>query len=181
VTEVYLYATRPEGDTSAGTVRPVRRVNIAEPEFTWDDEDPDGFRAGLFRFGKQLGAARTGTTIYELPPGQSICPYHYEYGEEEWLLVLQGRPLLRHPGGTDQLEQWDVVFFPDGPDGAHLVRNETEEPVRVLMYSTVSTPAASVYPDSDKIGIWTGNRDDDLLVRRTSRVGYYAGEVPGAD
>jgi uncharacterized cupin superfamily protein len=159
----------------------MRRVNIGQPELTWDDDDPDGFRAGMFRFGKQLGAERSGSTVYELPPGQSICPYHYEYPEEEWLLVLQGRPTLRHPGGTDVLDPLDVVFFPSGPDGAHGVRNETDETVRVLMYSTVTTPAAAVYPDSDKIGIWTGNRDDDVLVRRTSGVGYYAGEVPGAE
>ena len=34
------------------------------------------------------------------------------------------------------------------------------------MYSTVKHPAATVYPDSDKIAIWTGNRDDDVIVPR---------------
>jgi uncharacterized cupin superfamily protein len=154
----------------------VRRINIARPEFTYDDDDPDGFRAGMFRFGQLVGATRTGTTVYELPPGQAICPYHYEYGEEEWLIVLAGRPTLRCPDGSETLEPWDVVCFPPGPDGAHGVRNDTDETVRLLMYSTVSHPAASVYPDSDKIGIWTGNRDDDLMVRRSSGVDYYAGE-----
>src|SRR5215470_17129245 len=146
----------------------MRRVSIAVPDFKYDDEDPDGFRAGMFRLGKIVDAAQTGMSVYELPPGQAICPYHYEYGEDEWLLVLEGRPTLRRPGGTEPLEPWDVVFFPAGPDGAHAVRNETEETVRVLMFSTVTYPAASVYPDSDKIGIWTGNEKDSLLVRRTS-------------
>lgn len=155
----------------------MRKVNIADPEFTYDDEDPEGFRAGLFRFGKQLGAEKTGTSVYELPPGEQICPYHYEYPEEEWLLVLRGRPTLRTPEGTEALAPWDVVFFPPGPDGAHSVRNDTGETVRVLMYSTVSHPAAAVYPDSDKVGIWTGNEDDNVLVRRSSKVGYYDGEA----
>ncbi len=155
----------------------MRRVNIAAPAFEYDAEDPEGFRAGMFRFGKLVGAAQTGTTVYELPPGQQICPYHYEYAEEEWLLVLEGRPTLRRPEGSKVLEPWDVVFFPRGPEGAHGVRNETDETVRVLMFSTVTHPAATVYPDSDKIGIWTGNRDDDLIVPRTSGVGYYAGET----
>jgi len=66
------------------------RLNIASPEFHYDDADPEGFRAGMFRFGPKLGAKETGASVYELPPGQSICPYHYEYGEEEWLLVLEG-------------------------------------------------------------------------------------------
>src|SRR3954447_13368530 len=156
---------------------PMKRVNIASPEFTYDGDDPEGFRAGMFRFGPILGAATTGASVYELPPGQAICPYHYEYGEEEWLLVLQGRPTLRHPGGSDQLEPWDVVCFPMGPEGAHAVRNGTDDTVRVLMFSTVTHPAATVYPDSDKVGIWTGNRDDDLIVRRTSGMDYWDGET----
>jgi uncharacterized cupin superfamily protein len=155
----------------------VRRVNISAPEFQHDADDPEGFRAGMFRFGKLVGASRTGATVYELPPGQQICPYHYEYAEEEWLLVLEGRPTLRRPEGSEVLEPWDVVFFPLGPEGAHGVRNETDRTVRVLMFSTVTYPAATVYPDSDKIGIWTGNRDDDLIVRRTSGVEYYDGET----
>src|SRR3954447_17184741 len=155
----------------------MRKVNIASPEFTFDAEDPDGYHAGMFRFGKQLGAATTGTSVYELPPGQQLCPYHYEYGDEEWLIVLDGRPTLRTPEGTDELAPWDVVFFPPGPDGAHAVRNDTDETVRLLMYSTVNHPAATVYPDSDKIGIWTGNEADSLLVRRSSKVEYYDGEA----
>lgn len=153
-----------------------RRTNIAAPEFTYEKGDPAGFRSGMFRFGPLLGASQLGASVYELPPGQAICPYHYEYAEEEWLLVLDGRPTLRHPEGEELLAPWDVVCFPTGPQGAHGLRNESDETVRVLMWSTVKLPAATVYPDSDKIGIWTGNRDDDLMVRRTSGVDYYDGE-----
>jgi hypothetical protein len=45
------------------------------------------------------------------------------------------------------------------------------------MFSEVVTPTATVYPDSDKVGVWTGNKEDDVLVKRSSRVGYYEGEV----
>jgi uncharacterized cupin superfamily protein len=155
----------------------MRKLNIAEPRFSYDTDDPDGFRSGMLRFGKQLGAQRTGTSVYELPPGQAICPYHYEYGEEEWLLVLAGHPTLRHPDGSDRLDPWDIVCFPAGPRGAHGVRNETDERVRVLMYSTVSPTAVSVYPDSDKLRVWVGNPSDDLLLPRSSAVSYYDGEA----
>jgi uncharacterized cupin superfamily protein len=155
----------------------MRRVNLTAPELTYDDEDPDGYRAGSFRFGPEVGAARLGASLYELPPGQALCPYHYECGEEEWLLVLGGRPSVRHPGGVEQLDPLDVVCFPRGPDGAHQVRNETGEPVRVLMWSEVTHPTATVYPDSGKVGIWTGNPDDDVMVRKTDAVGYYEGEA----
>ena len=151
----------------------MRRINIADPEFSYEEGDPDGFRSGMARLGPDLGAKQLGTTVYELPPGQAVCPYHYEYAEEEWLLVLEGRPTLRHSEGSDELRQWDVVCFPTGPEGAHGVRNETEESVRILMWSTVKYPAATVYPDSDKIGVYTGNEDDDLIARRESNVDYF--------
>jgi uncharacterized cupin superfamily protein len=155
----------------------MRALNIAAPEFEYDPADPEGFRAGMARLGRITGAKLTGISVYELPPGQAICPYHYEYGEEEWLLVLSGRPTLRTPDGTQPLEPWDVTFFPTGPDGAHAVRNETGDTVRVLMFSNLALPGASVYPDSDKIGVWTGHKPDDALFRRSTGLDYYDGEV----
>ena len=37
-------------------------------------------------------------------------------------------------------------------------------------------PTVSVYPDSDKIGVWTGSKDDDRLFERSSAVDYFNGE-----
>jgi uncharacterized cupin superfamily protein len=155
----------------------MQRVNLRDPQFAYDQTDPEGFRAGMFRFGPLVGASQLGTSVYELPPGQQICPYHYEYGEEEWLLVLAGTPTLRHPGGSEVLEEWDAVCFPPGPEGAHAGKNDTQQTVRVLMYSTVRHPAATVYPDSDKIAVWTGNADDNLIARRSAGVDYRDGET----
>jgi uncharacterized cupin superfamily protein len=154
----------------------MRRISLSNPAFTYDDDDPEGFRSGMLRLGGDLGAQDTGTTLYELPPGQAVCPYHYEHGEEEWALVLEGRPTVRTPQGTAQLEPLDVVFFPKGPDGAHQIRNETQSPVRVLMWGSVVYPTVSVYPDSDKIGVWTRDKADDVVVRRASGVEYFEGE-----
>jgi uncharacterized cupin superfamily protein len=154
------------------------KLNLADLAFEYDDTDPDGFGAGVKRLGRLLGATTTSTNVYELPPGQALCPYHYEYGEEEWLLVLSGTPLVRTPEGESRLGEWDVCVFPRGPEGAHSVRNDTDTTAVVLMFSDLRVPAATVYPDSDKIGIWTGNRDDDVMVPRSAKVGYYHGQ-PG--
>lgn len=154
----------------------MKRISLADPELEHDPEDPDGFRAGRLALRRLLGSERTGASLWELAPGQSVCPYHYEIGEEEWLLVLAGNPTLRHPEGRDRLDPLDVVFFPCGPEGAHAVANETEATVRVLMFSDVVVPTATVYPDSDKLGVWTGDPDADLIVRRGSGVDYYDGE-----
>jgi hypothetical protein len=56
------------------------------------------------------------------------------------------------------------------------VRNDSDSTARVLMFSNTSTVAATVYPDSNKIAIWTGNDTDDLIVKRTSGVDYWDGE-----
>ncbi|MFI5025251.1 MAG: cupin domain-containing protein [Solirubrobacterales bacterium] len=158
----------------------MNRINISDPEFALDGSEPEGFATAMARVGPGLGAKQTGASVYELPPGQALCPYHYEYAEEEWLLVLEGNPTVRDPDGEHRLEVMDLVFFPTGPEGAHRVQNDSEQTARVLMWSPVIHPAATVYPDSDKIGIWTGNKDDDVLIRRSSGVGYWDGEGPDA-
>jgi len=153
------------------------RVNIASPEFEYDPEDPEGFRSGMDRVGKRVGAERLGASVYEVPPGQAICPYHWEASEEEWLIVLEGRPTVRGPKGSEQLDPWDVVCFPRGPEGAHRVQNDTDETVRVLMFSEHKVPAASVYPDSEKVGVFTADRGKNLMVRGRGDADYYEGEA----
>jgi uncharacterized cupin superfamily protein len=155
----------------------MRRVRLADAEFEYDSNDPPGFRSGMARFGRELGSEDSGATLYELAPGEAVCPYHYEYGEEEWALVIAGTPSVRTQGGIEQLEPNDLLFFPKGPEGAHQIRNDGDAPARVLMWSTVLVPTASVYPDSGKVGVWTGNKDDDVMVRRESAVDYFDGET----
>ena len=153
----------------------MQHVSLTDPDVTYDPEDPDGFKAGMFRPGKAMGAKRTGTTLYVLPPGERLCPYHYEMGEEEWLLVLSGTATVRTPEGTEELEPMELAFFPTGPDGAHQVRNDSDEEVRVLMWSEVAEITVTVYPDSDKVGMWApGMRH---LFRRSTEVDYYDGET----
>jgi len=154
----------------------MRRLSIASPSFTYDPADPEGFHCGMFRLGGGLGAKDTGASVYELPPGQAVCPYHYEYGEEEWMLVLAGRPTVRTPEGTGELAPHDVVFFPKGPDGAHQIRNDSDETARILMWSTIVVPTATAYPDSDKVGVWTGVEGENLMAPRSAHVDYYSGE-----
>lgn len=149
-------------------------MNIAEPELSYDSHDPEGFRAGTLRPGPDLGAELLGASVYELPPGQAVCPYHYEYAEEEWLLVLSGIVEVRHPDGTDTLEPWDMVCFAKGPDGAHGVRNAGDDTARVLMFSNVAELAATVYPDSDKLGVYP--RGERFVFNRADTVDYYEGE-----
>jgi hypothetical protein len=54
-----------------------------------------------------------------------------------------------------------------------------DEVARVLMFSSAREPAVAVHPDSGKIGVWPGNSDDELMVRRADGgVPYFDGEAP---
>jgi uncharacterized cupin superfamily protein len=108
--------------------------------------------------------------VYELAPGASVCPYHWHFGEEEWLLVVSGSPTLRTPDGERTLRAWDVAAFPTGERGAHQVRNDGAEPARVVMFSTTSDPEVCVYPDSGKVGVFAGwSREDVTTVKLLNR------------
>ena len=150
------------------------RANIFEAEFEYDGDDPAGYRSGVARVGKLAGGTELAVKLYEMPPGESLCPYHYEY-EEEWLVVIGGEVV---PDGERELARGELVRFAPGPAGAHKVTNRGEEPARLMMFSGAREPAVAVYPDSGKLGVWPGNPDDELMFRRVDGgVDYYEGEA----
>jgi uncharacterized cupin superfamily protein len=122
-------------------------------------------------------AGSTGTLmfIYDLEPGESSSPYHYEY-EEEWLLVVEGTVTVRGPEGEYTLDRGDIVCFPAGPAGGHKVMNRGDTPARTMLFSAARGPAVSVYPDSGTIGVFPGNDVDDLIFRRETAVPWGYGE-----
>ena len=131
--------------------------------------------AGRVDVGRAVGSAVTAMFIYDLEPGQSQSPYHYEY-EEEWVLVVDGTVVVLTPDGEHLLERGDLVCFPSGPAGAHKLTNQSDSPARTLMFSSSRVPAVSVYPDSNKIGVWPGNEVDELVFRRDTAVPWSDGE-----
>jgi uncharacterized cupin superfamily protein len=143
----------------------VRALNIVDAENV----------EGRIDVARALGSTATQMYVYDLAPGRSSCPYHYEY-EEEWLLVVDGTVVVRTPDGERALERGDLVCFAAGPAGAHKVMNRSEAPARILMFSSARAPAVSVYPDSDKIGVWPGDAENALVFRRGSAVPWSEGE-----
>jgi uncharacterized cupin superfamily protein len=155
----------------------MRRFNLNDAQPEYDHADPEGYRAAVDRIGPRIGATQLGASVYEVPPGQSSCPYHYEYPEEEWLLGLSGRVVVRTPEGEEEIGPMDLVCFPMGPSGAHKVTNRTEETARFVMFSTKVDVSVAVYPDSGKMLANTGNPEDRLMARRDSAVDYFDGEA----
>lgn len=151
--------------------------NLFTARFEYDPSDPEGYRAGTAAVGKAAGGKELSVRLFEIPPGESLCPYHYEY-VEEWLLMLDGALILRVPRGEEQVGRGDVLCFAAGPEGAHKLTNRSSQTARIVMFSSAHEPAVAVYPDSDKIGVWPGTKADKVMLRRADgQVSYYEGEV----
>jgi uncharacterized cupin superfamily protein len=122
------------------------------------------------RLGPDLGAELLGCGLYDVPPDGRIWPYHWHAGNEEWLVVVRGRPTLRTPDGERELAPGDVVNFPEGEAGAHAVSNRSTDTVRVAVFSTLRAGYA-VSPDSGKVGLPGG------VFRFADTVDYWDGEL----
>ncbi len=154
----------------------LRKANILGVTFAYDDVDPEGYRSGMAHLDKALSGKALAVKAYEVPSHQGVCPYHYEY-EEEWLLVLEGVVLVRTPTGEEELTAGEIACFAPGPTGAHKVFNRSERAAKIVMFSSAREPAVAVYPDSDKIGVWPGNDEDRVMLRRKDgQLEYYEGE-----
>ena len=157
-------------------------ANVLEPDFDSDSDRP-GFSYRGAKVGRQAGAEELGATLYELPQGEAICPYHAHLANEEMAIILAGSPSVRTPAGWRELSPGEVVPFPAGADGAHQIANFGAETARVLMISEMNHPEIALYPDSGKVMAReqppgtpaTGFRK---LFRDMDAVDYWEGEEP---
>ncbi|MGH2909853.1 MAG: cupin domain-containing protein [Solirubrobacteraceae bacterium] len=124
-------------------------ANVFEP--TWTDRDDPGLAGRTARVGAQAGAERLGATVYEIAPGSAGSPLHAHHANEELIIVLDGQPVLRTEIGHRRLAAGEVVACPVGRPGAHQLINDSDEPLRVLVVSTMVYPEVVEMLDSDKI------------------------------
>jgi uncharacterized cupin superfamily protein len=124
---------------------------------------------------KQLGAAaggdRLGCSLYEIPPGKKSWPYHYHAANEEAIHVLAGSGAIRLDDEMHDLEAGTHVALPTGDAGGHRVINDSDEPLRYLVVSTMEEPDVTVYPDSEKFGVYVGSPPGEQDGRTLE--GYY--------
>jgi uncharacterized cupin superfamily protein len=154
--------------------------NIYRPVFE-EGNRPEGFRSQRARIGYDLGTELIGCSLWEVPPGEAAYPYHFHYADEELLIVIRGRPTLRTPDGTRELEEGDALRFPLGEDGAHQIINRSDESVAFLAVSSHGRPDIVMYPDSNKLGV--GERLPHggglrAFFHREESVGYFDREGP---
>ena len=116
-----------------------------------------GDRGTAARVGSKVGGERLGMSVYDLPAGEAIGPYHAELTDEEWVIVVHGHVIVRTPEGDRALASGDVLCFPVGPDGAHVVRNGSDEPARVAIISTKNEFCIVEYPEDARLQLWAGD------------------------
>jgi uncharacterized cupin superfamily protein len=158
-------------------------ASIDQPNFD-EPREQAGFRARRARLSRQAGSERLGLSLWELPPGEAAYPYHHHLGEEELVIVLQGRPHLRTPAGWRELAQGEVVAFTRGEQGGHQLVNRSEQLVRFLAFSTNGEPDIVIYPDSGKVSAAERTPAGDglrLLFREDDAVDYWEGEQAPSD
>jgi uncharacterized cupin superfamily protein len=117
------------------------------------DSEPDHERDGvtLRSVGALAGSELLGATAYELAPGTRWADLHFHHANEELLLVLEGTPTLHTLDGGRELARGDVVAFGRGRRGAHRVSNDSSEPARLVIVSTMLMPDVVEYPESDRV------------------------------
>jgi len=156
-------------------------INEADLEWTQLKNGETRFRR------KQLGEAaeseQIGCSLYELPSGHRSWPYHYHTANEEAIYVLRGTGTIRLAGETSEVEAGDYVSLPADESGGHRVINDSDGTLRYLAISTMNDPDLTVYPDSEKMGVYVGappgGREERSLegyYRIEDDVDYWTGE-----
>jgi uncharacterized cupin superfamily protein len=170
-----------------------------ESAVDWTETERGATRFRRKRLADAAGGEALGASLYELPPGGRSWPYHYHAGNEEAVYVLAGEGTLRVGDESSStrrpLRAGDYVALPAGPESAHRIVNAApdgsdpdpdadRDPLRYLVVSTMREPDVTVYPDSDKIGVYAGSapggdpadRSVDAFFPREAAVDYWTDE-----
>ena len=111
-------------------------------------------------------------SFYTLPPKCSNYPYHYHLDQEEVFYIISGAGVLKCPEGERPVRAGDLIFCPSGEEGAHRLTNTSESETLVYLdFDTVAGLDACVYPDSNKVAVWSPTLNK--VYRAEDNVDYY--------
>jgi len=133
------------------------------PEFEW-------LTSG--RLARKVQSQYLEFDIRSLSPGKFSFPYHFHRAAEELFVVLSGEATLRSPKGFEKIVQGDVVFFEQGPAGAHQIFNHGHVPCLYIDVRTTIGLDVCEYPDSGKVSILPMVE----VFEQSSKTDYFKGE-----
>jgi uncharacterized cupin superfamily protein len=91
--------------------------------------------------------------IKSLFPGKFSYPYHLHRNAEELFVIIEGEATLRSKDGYQTISKGDIIFFEEGPAGAHQLYNHSDNQFIYLDLRTKANIDVCEYPDSGKINI----------------------------
>jgi uncharacterized cupin superfamily protein len=150
-----------------------------------DEVEPTDIKKGKHhviarRLGASAGNSQLGATLTELPPGAISYPFHYHCAKEEAIYVLSGHGTARIGEARVPVRTGDWLAFPVGPEHAHQMINDGDEPLVYLCLSTGQMCEVVGYPDSNKVGFAAGTSFQQTWLRQLVRAGetldYWDGE-----
>ena len=140
-----------------------KKNNSPIPDFAWKSSLP----LGEISESKYLHF-----DIKSLLPGKFSYPYHFHRNAEELFVILEGKATLRSKNGYQTIQKGDVVFFEEGPSGAHQLYNHSDDPFTYVDLCTKANVDVCEYPDSGKVNILPAMD----IFEKGSKVSYYDGE-----
>jgi uncharacterized cupin superfamily protein len=110
--------------------------------------------------------------IRSLDPDMFSYPYHFHRSAEELFVILSGEATLRSPDGFNKISKDDIIYFEEGPTGAHQLYNHSDSPCVYLDIRTLYDIDICEYPDSGKVNILPNIEIYEI----NTQVDYYKGE-----
>jgi uncharacterized cupin superfamily protein len=137
-------------------------VNVDEVEEVGQTEGAWGGFDKLLTPSMRPKGGRLGVSHSRVPPGHTMCPFHYHQREDEVFFVHSGRAILRYGDDVRALRAGDCVSCPAGTQIAHQIANPFDEDLTYLAIGPHDPDEICVYPDSGKV-----------MVRNLRRVGFF--------
>lgn len=149
------------------------------PEYLPEQPTRRRFDARMGRLGPRLGLTRLGCSVVAVAPGASGWPFHSHRINDELFVVLAGSGELRLGDARHRVRAGDVVGCPaGGPQSAHQLVNTGDVELRYLAISSNLDPEICEYPDSGKVGAYSGDSANGFyhMSRATDMRDYWEGE-----
>ncbi len=108
--------------------------------------------------GDLFGLKNFGVNLTRLAPGAVSALRHAHTAQDEFVFVLQGRPVLRTDGGDTPLAPGMCAGFRAGSGDAHQLFNPTSSEVVYLEVGDRSEGDTVSYPDDDLVATMAGGR-----------------------
>jgi len=97
-------------------------------------------------------ATKCRANFVEVDPGNYAYGYHYHEANEEVFYIISGTGVVRTNDGEIHVKAGDVIAFPAGKKGAHVMKNESEnEKLVYIDFGTTIVPEIVHLPDFNKI------------------------------